>query len=92
MSLEEQIRCMQEMRAELEDFCRQMKEIMETLDTDIADLKSQGFSVETAEKYRNNYYRPANDDVEQVISDIQHQHFDYIDEVISKLQDALQEE
>lgn len=92
MSLEEQIRCMQEMRDYLGDFCGKMKNVMEKLQNDIKFLRSQGFSTETEETYQRGYYTPANDDVEHVISDIYTQHFDYIDRVIERLERARQQE
>ena len=92
MSLKEQIHCMREMRSYLGDFCVMMKNVMETFQNDINFLKSQGFSVETEETYRKNYYTPANNDVEQVISDINQKHFDYIDRVIERLERAAGQE
>lgn len=92
MSLEEQIRCMQEMRSYLGDFCFEMQKVMETLQNDIKFLRSQGFSTETEETYQRGYYTPANDEVEHVISDIYTQHFDYIDRVIERLERARQQE
>lgn len=92
MSLDEQIRCMQEMRDYLGDFCGIMKNVMETLQSDIKFLRSQGFSTETEGTYQRGYYTPANDEVEHVISDIYTQHFDYIDRVIERLERARQQE
>lgn len=88
MSLEEQIRCMQEMRDYLESFCKIMGDVMESMDGVIGFLKSTGFSVETEETYRHNYYRPACDTVEDVINNIHTRHFDYIDRVIENLERA----
>ena len=90
MSLEEQIRCMQEMRGELESFCGIMRNVMIDFQNDIKFL-SQGFTTEKEEQYQKGYYIPANDKVEQVISDIRQYHFDYIDRVIERLQRALHE-
>ena len=92
MSLEEQIRAMQQMRNYLDDFCGIMKNVMETLQNDIKFLRSQGFSTETEETYQRGYYTPANEDVEQVISDIYTKHFDYIDRVIERLERARHQE
>ena len=92
MSLEEQIRCMQEMRCELEDFCKMMRDVMDSFQDDIKYLRSQGLSIETEDRYQKGYYEPANNEVEQVISDIQHLHFDYIDRVVEDLRGALNEE
>ena len=89
MSLEEQIRCMQEMRSYLEDLSKIMLETMETLQSDIKYLRSVGFSVETEETYQQGYYIPANSKVEEVVGDIRQYHFDYIDRVIEQLEKAL---
>lgn len=92
MSLEQQIRCMQEMRDYLEDFNRTMKEVMNSLQKDIKFLRSQGLSVEIEEAYQRNYFGPANDRVDHVVFDINHKHFDYIDRVIEKLKRAAHEQ
>lgn len=92
MSLEEQIRCMQEMRSELDSFCGIMRNVMDDFQKDIKFLRSQGFTTEKEEQYQKGYYIPANDKVEHVISDIQQFHFDYIDRVIERLQRALHEQ
>ena len=92
MSLQEQIRCMQEMRSELGSFCGIMRNVMDDFQNDIKYLRSQGFSTEKEEQYQRGYYTPANDKVEHVISDIYTQHFDYIDRVIDRLQRALNEQ
>lgn len=92
MSLEQQISCMQEMRSELGDFCKMMRGYMDAFQDDIQFLRSQGLSTETEERYQKGYYTPANEEVDRVISDIQRQHFDYIDRVIERLQRALHEQ
>lgn len=92
MSLEQQISCMQEMRSKLADFCGIMRRVMDEFQNDIKYLRSQGLSTEKEEQYQKGYYLPANDEVEHVISDIQHKHFDYIDRVIERLQKALNEQ
>lgn len=88
MSLDEQIRRLKEMKSYLGDFCKLMRQEMQTLYNDMKFLRSQGLSVETEESYNNRYYNPANDDVEQVVSDIYGPHFNYLDEVIEKLERA----
>ena len=88
MSLDVQIRCMHEMKDYLGDFCKLMRQEMETLRNQIDFLRSQGFSTETEETYTQRYYTPANDDVEKVISHIYGPHFSYIDEVIEDLERA----
>jgi hypothetical protein len=92
MRLEKQICCMKQMREDLGEFCVIMRGAMDSFQDDIKYLRSVGFSVETEEQYQKSYYTPANNDVEQVISDIQHQHFDYIDRVIEKLEELLHEQ
>lgn len=88
MSLENQIRCMQDMKEFLGDFCSLMRKEMTILDDQILGLKSQGFSIETEQTYRQRYYSPANNDVEQVIRNIHGRHFEYIDGVIEDLEKA----
>lgn len=92
MSLEEQIRCMQDMRDKLDEFCKIMRNNMDSFQDDIKYLRSQGFSTETEETYQKNYYLPANDNVDHVIHNIYNLHFDYIDRVINDLDAALHEE
>lgn len=88
MSLDEQIQRLREMKDYLGDFCKLMKETMETMQNQIQFLRSQGFSIETEQTYQQRYYTPANNDVEHVISDIYSGHFNYIDEVIEDLERA----
>lgn len=88
MSLEQQIRCMNEMRNYLGDFCMIMRQEMEKMRNQINFLRSQGFSTETEETYTQRYYTPANNDVEEVVSDIYGPHFTYIDGVIEDLERA----
>ena len=92
MSLEEQIRCMQELRSDLEDFCQEMLRFMDELQQDIKFLRSQGFSTETEETYQRGYYTPANNQVEEVVGDVRGAHYDYIDRVIERLERARQQE
>ena len=92
MSLEEQIRCMKEMRAYLDDFCKLMQQEMDKLQNDIKYLRSQGFSKEEEETYQKNYYAPANSEVERVVNDIRQRHFGYIDKVVEHLEKALNEQ
>lgn len=89
MSLEEQIRCLREMRAYLGDFCKEMSETMETMQNQMKFLRNQGLSIETEQVYQQRYYVPANQNVEQVISDIYSRHFSYLDGVIEDLEKAL---
>ena len=91
MSLEQQIRCMREMRCYLEDFCSVMHGTMENLQNDIKFLVSQGLSKENGETYQKEYYSQANNDVERVVNNIRQQHFDYIDRVINHLERASNE-
>lgn len=91
MSLEEQIRCMQDMRNKLADFCALMNSAMEGFHDDILYLRSQGFSVENADTYQSLYYTPAKETVDEVIHHIYNYHFDYIDRVLEYLQAALNE-
>lgn len=88
MSLEEQIRCMEEMKSYLSDFCKIMQQEMEKMRSQIDFLRSQGFSIETEQSYTKRYYTPANEDVEQVVSDIYGPHFHYLDDVIKDLKRA----
>ena len=88
MSLEEQIRCMEQIRSELGVFCQEMGRYMEEMQKDIKFLRSNGLSIETEETYQIGYYTPANAKVEEVINDIQRAHFDYIDRVIKSLERA----
>lgn len=92
MSLDEQIRCMQEMRSYLGDFCGIMRNAMDGFQDDIKYLRSYGFPIEKEEQYQRGYYTPANNEVEHVISDIYTKHFDYIDRVIERLERARQQE
>lgn len=92
MSLEEQLRCMQEMRSYLEQFCLQMNVVMDELGNDIEDLKNQGFSKETAQTYRQKYYQKAKEEVDTFVSHVQQNHFDYIDRVMEYLNGALSEQ
>lgn len=91
MSLEEQIRCLEAMRTSLEDFCGIMQNVMDRFNNDIKSLRGQGFSVETEQTYQRDYYAPAKDDVDQVVSDIYHYHIDYLDRVINRLREVLNE-
>ena len=61
---------------------------MEKMRNQIVFLRNQGFSTETEESYTQRYYTPANDEVEQVVSDIYGPHFTYIDGVIEDLERA----
>ena len=88
MSLEEQIRCMKEMRSYLGDFCKIMQHEMDTMKSQIDFLRSQGFSTETEQSYTQRYYNPAKNDVDQVVSHIYGHHFDFIDEVVEYLERA----
>ena len=88
MSLDEQIQRLEEMKSYLGDFCKEMQQVMDTLQSQIKFLRSQGFSVETEQTYQQRYYTPANNDVEEVVSDINGRHFQYIDEVIKHLDRA----
>ena len=92
MSLEEQIRCMQEMRDYLGEFCKIMQNTMESFQNDIKYLRSYGLPVETERNYQQNYFAPANDKVEQVVSDIYQKHIDYIDRVVERLKRAAGEQ
>lgn len=92
MSLEEQICCMKQMREYLGVFCVIMRDTMDSFQDDIKYLRSVGLSTEIEEQYQKSYYTPANNNVEQVIGNIQHQHFDYIDRVVEKLEEALHEQ
>lgn len=89
MSLREQIQCLEAMESDLRDFCRLMRDSMDSFQSDIKYLRSNGFSTEKEEKYQQEYYTPANNDVNQVISDIYGPHLHYLDEVIENLKRAL---
>lgn len=88
MSLEEQIRCMKEMKVYLEDFRLIMLQEMDKMRDQIDFLRSVGFSVETEKSYTQRYYTPARDNVEQVVADIGTRHFAYLDSVIEDLEHA----
>ena len=89
MSLELQIECMQQMRDFLEEFCGMMVGDIESLEKDLADLRSQGFSVEKADDYRDKYLDPAAEVVERLVEEIQKYHFEYLDGIIQTLEEIL---
>ena len=92
MSLEEQIRCMQDMRYKLEVFCETMRRYMDGFLEDIRYLRSYGFPIEKENDYKKGYYDPAKNDVDHVIDNVYRKHFDYIDRVIDYLERALHEQ
>ena len=92
MSLTEQIRRLEEMKSYLGDFCIEMQNVMEKLNGQIVFLRSQGFSIETEQSYRQGYYTPAKSDVERVIKDIHTRNIPYIEDVISDLDEAQHQE
>lgn len=89
MSLTVQIRCLEQMSDYLRTFCTQMSSSMSEYERGILSLKANGFSVESADNYLEGYYRPANDKVNEVISNIQSGHIAYIERVKEKLEEAL---
>lgn len=92
MSLTEQIQRLEEMKSYLGEFCIEMQNVMEKLNGQIVFLRSQGFSIETEQTYRKGYYTPAKSDVEQIINDIHTRHIPYIENVISDLDGAQNQE
>lgn len=88
MSLEEQIRRMEEMKDYLGDFCTIMQQEVDQLRQDIDFLRSQGLPTETEESYTQRYYNPAKNNIEEVINSIYTRHYSYIDDVISDLERA----
>lgn len=89
MSLREQIQCIEAMESDLRDFCRLMRDAMDSFQNDIKYLRSNGLSTEKEEEYQRDYYAPANNDVNQVINDIYGPHLHYLDEVLDYLKRAL---
>ncbi len=89
MSLEEQIRCLNDMKSYLERFCDEMKKTMELLSDQMLFLRGNGLSIETENKYRQRYYDLANEDVEYFISNVYNNHFDYLDRIIKFLEEDL---
>lgn len=89
MSLEEQIKCLNDMKSYLDRFCNEMKGTMKLLSDQMNSLRDAGLSIETENKYRQRYYNPANEDVEYFISNVYNKHFDYLDRIIEFLEEDL---
>lgn len=85
VSLEEQIRCLEEMESCLENFCVKMQEYIDDLSKSIKLLRSDELTIEFEEFYDQNYYRHTKTIVDQVKGDIEYGHLRYLDEVIEKL-------
>ncbi|MDR1348069.1 MAG: hypothetical protein LBJ63_06545 [Prevotellaceae bacterium] len=90
MELEVQIQKLQEMRSYLGDFCVEMNQQIDDLQTDLHGYKAHGFPREIADKYESFYYAPARNDIQEMITRINTYHYQYIDAVIEDLMRALQ--
>lgn len=88
MSLREQRKCIQEMINYLDGFCCEMDNTIKGLDADILELRANGFSVETEERYRKEYYQPVKERVDEVIKNIHNRHRDYLERIEERLRKA----
>lgn len=91
MRLRDQIKCIEEMIKYLGDFCKEMDDTIQGLDSDMLYLRANGFSVETEETYRQGYYQPVKVQVDEVIENIMTRHRDYLERVKERLEKAEKE-
>ena len=89
MELVTQKQKMLEMRSTLHDFCNMLNVRMSELNDKLNEYVMQGFPTEIAATYYSRYYMDASQTVNSLVQVIQTAHYEYIDNVVSDIQSAL---
>jgi len=89
MILEVQKQKMLEMRSFLGDFCGLINSRMENLKDKLYQNVVQGFPSDIAGRYEQAYYSPEKQEIDHLIQTIQTTHYNYIDEVVADIQQAI---
>ena len=85
VSLNEQIRCLEEMEDYLKKYCAEMQSSLDGLYNSMKVLRSDELTIEFEDYYEQEYYRRTKTLIDQVQGDITYGHLRYLDEVIEKL-------
>lgn len=85
VSLEAQIRCLEEMISYLSAFCSDMNDCIDEYSRNLVALREKGLTLEFGETYERDYYLPAKSRMEQVIGDIQYGHLRFLGEVLERM-------
>lgn len=89
MSLVTQKQKMLEMRQTLHDFCKLMNSRMDGLNDKLNEYVMQGFPTEIAATYYQRYYMNESQAINALVQTINTAHYDYIDKVVSDIQEAI---
>jgi hypothetical protein len=89
MVLSTQKQKMLEMRSFLGDFSVLLNSRIDGLKDKLEQFVAQGFPSDIAMYYLQSYYMPEKQEIDTLIQTIQTAHYDYIDEVITDIDSAM---
>ena len=85
VSLEAQIRCLEEMISYLSAYCSDMNDCIDDYYRNLVALREKGLTLEFGELYEREYYLPAKSRLEQVIGDSQYGHLRFLSEILERM-------
>ena len=89
MILQTQKQKMLEMRSFLANFCVLLNNRMDNLKDKLYQNVAQGFPSDIAGYYEQAYYMPERQEIDHLIQKVQTEHYQYIDEVVSDIDAAM---